>query len=277
MKYIFFDIDGTLTGASRKVTPKTIEAIKRVREKGNKVFLCTGRAPVSILKSLRNIGFDGIIASAGSYIQIGDKYIYENAIDERTLQEIIVLFTNANVLFTLESKEVLYRTPGVMEFFDKRHQRDAKDNPELARFLEARKKEETSKPISQFDITKDKIAKVCFIGKDKYALLDTVPYLSKKFNVVTFSQYNDDFINGEIIQKSCTKADAVKRVLDYYGASKKDSIGFGDSMNDYQMIEAVHLGIVSNKAPDKLKAIASDTFEDPDLDGIAKALDKLNF
>ena len=38
-------------------------------------------------------------------------------------------------------------------------------------------------------------------------------------------------------------------------------------MNDYQMIEAAGYGIVSY-FPEKLKAIADDTFEDPDNDGI---------
>ena len=276
MKFIFFDIDGTLTGKSRQVTPKTVEAIRQARANGNKVFLCTGRAPVSIMKSIRNIGFDGVISSAGSFIEIDGQYICENFINQYLLQEVILLFTNAKVLYTLETKDCLYQSPGVLEFFNKRHKRDSQNNPELARFLEARQKEEVRKPVSQFDIGHHKVAKVVFIAKDKYAFLDTVPYLSEFFNVVTFSQYNDDFINGEIIIKNRTKADALKEVVEYYHGDMKDTIAFGDSMNDYQMLEAVNYGVVYEGASDKVKAVANDTFIDPDQDGIALSLKKLN-
>ena len=56
-KYLFFDIDGTLIGPSKRVTKNTEEGIKKARANGHKTFLCTGRAPVSIMKSIRDIGF----------------------------------------------------------------------------------------------------------------------------------------------------------------------------------------------------------------------------
>ena len=84
-KYLFFDIDGTLMGPSKQVTPKTANGIKQARENGHKCFLCTGRAPVSIMKSIREIGFDGIISSAGGFVNIGGKYIFENFINQYNL------------------------------------------------------------------------------------------------------------------------------------------------------------------------------------------------
>lgn len=54
-KYLFFDIDGTLIGPSKRVTKNTEEGIKKARANGHKTFLCTGRAPVSIMLSLIHI------------------------------------------------------------------------------------------------------------------------------------------------------------------------------------------------------------------------------
>ena len=93
--------------------------------------------------------------------------------------------------------------------------------------------------------------------------------------MVLFLKPEDDFINGEIISKNCTKADAIERVIDYYPASMEDTIAFGDSMNDYQMIEKVNKGIVFEGAKEKLLDISYDTFIDPDQDGIALSLEKL--
>lgn len=43
VKLIAIDIDGTLINDQRKVTPKTVAAIKKANEAGIKVVLCTGR------------------------------------------------------------------------------------------------------------------------------------------------------------------------------------------------------------------------------------------
>ena len=275
VKYLFFDIDGTLIGPSKRVTKNTEEGIKKARANGHKTFLCTGRAPVSIMKSIRDIGFDGIISSAGGFVSIDGKYIFENFINQYVLSEVMLLFTNAKILFSLETKDALYQTPGVQDFFEKKQANILEGNLELARFLEERRNEEVRLPISEFNILQTKVTKVCFIAEDKLAFYDCVKYLSEFFNIVIFSKETDDFINGEIILKNCTKGDAMKRAVAYLGGDMKDTIAFGDSMNDFQMISEAAYGVVSYLAPDKLKAIADDTFEEPDDDGIFKCLQRL--
>lgn len=235
MKYVFFDIDGTIRGKSREITKRNKEAIRKLRENGHKAFLCTGRAPVSITQDILDVGFDGVISAAGSFIQIDGKYIYENFLDSKLLQQAIVLFSNAQVGFTLETKDELFQSGYAREYMERRQIKDTQANPELARFFE--KRNQAFKPITEYDPGRDKVTKIVFIAYDKYALLDTVPHLSKDFNVVVFSKPEDDFINGEIISKNCTKADAIERVIDYYHANMEDTIAFGDSMNDYQMLE----------------------------------------
>ena len=267
-KYLFFDIDGTLMGPSKQVTPKTANGIKQARENGHKCFLCTGRAPVSIMKSIRKIGFDGIISSAGGFVNIGGKYIFENFINQYVLSEVMLLFTNKKILFSLETKDALYQTPGVKDFFDKKNSKIMENNLELARFLEERKNEEVRLPISEFDILKHKVTKVCFISEDKIAFYDCVKYLSEFFNIVIFSKESDDFINGEIILKNCTKGDAIKKAVDYLGGEIEDTIAFGDSMNDYEMIDAVKCGVVMDNGSARLKEIADRICKSVDEDGV---------
>ena len=53
-KLIALDIDGTLLNSSNQITDNVKEAIKKSKEKGVKVVLCTGR-PLRVLKiSLKN-------------------------------------------------------------------------------------------------------------------------------------------------------------------------------------------------------------------------------
>lgn len=67
----------------------------------------------------------------------------------------------------------------------------------------------------------------------------------------------------------------MRRVVDYYHGDMKDTIGFGDSMNDFQMIDTCEIGVVAENAPDKLKAIGTCFFKDPDADGLADAIYEL--
>ena len=274
-KFLFFDIDGTLVGKSRHITEKTKEAIQAAKNAGNKVFLCTGRAPTSIVGDVKALPIDGIVASAGGFVQVDGKYIFKNYMDQYTLSEMMTLFVNHGILFCLETEHAIYQTPGVNEFFDKRHNKEFGDNVELQRFFELKRPEENRIPVSQFDLEKTGVTKIGFIAPDPIAFYDCVKYIAPMFNIVTFSKYEDDFINGEIILKNCTKADGVKRVVDYYHGDMKDTIGFGDSMNDFQMIDTCEIGVVAENAPDKLKAIGTCFFKDPDADGLADAIYEL--
>jgi len=274
-KYLFFDIDGTLVGKSKQVTEKTKEGIALARQNGHKAFLCTGRAPTSIMKDILNVGFDGIICSAGGFVIIDGKYIFENFINQYVLSEVMTLFINNHVLFTLETKDAIYETPGVTEFFNQKHQKDFGDNLELMRFFQLRRQGENRLPINEFNILKTGVTKVCFISPNKEDFMRCIPFLNDFFNIVTFSKETDSFVNGEIIIKNCTKADGILRVINHFGAQLKDTIGFGDSMNDYEMIKEVATGVVFKNADEKLKKEATYFFDDPDDDGIYKVMKEL--
>lgn len=274
-KIVFFDIDGTLVGASRKITEKNKEAIHLLRENGHLAFLCTGRAPASIEPSLTDIGFDGVVASAGGLIKIGDDYVFENFINQYLLSEIMLLFTNHQVLFSLETKEAIYQAPGIKNFFDTINKEKFKDNLELARTFEDREKNFRRKTLKDFDIMTTPVMKMCFISPDKEKFFQCESFLKEFFNIVIFSDPKESYINGEIILKHCTKGDGVKFVTEYYGIPIDDSIGYGDSMNDYEMLQVAGYSVVSEKSSDMLKELADDLFEEPDHDGIYKHLKKL--
>ena len=274
-KYLFFDIDGTLVGKSRMVTEKNKYAIQKARENGHKAFLCTGRAPTSIVGDIKSVGFDGIVCSAGGFVIINDQYIFENFINQYILSEVMTLFINNHILFSLESKNAIYQTPGVTEFFDQRHQADLENNLELKRFFQLRKQGENRLPIQDFDILTTGITKVVFIAPNKEDFKKCVPFLEEFFHIVLFSKADDDFINGEIILKHCTKADGIKKVVDYFLGSMEDTIAFGDSMNDYQMLEKAEVAVVYKNASENLKALGDYYFDDPDKDGIYDVMKEL--
>ena len=269
-KFLFFDIDGTLVGKSKMVTEKTKWAIQQARQNGHRAFLCTGRAPTSIVGDIKNIEFDGAICSAGGFVIVDGEYIFENFMNQYILSEVMTLFINNHILFTLETKKALYQTPGVNEFFDQKHQKDCENNLELMRFFQLRRMGENRLPIKDFNILTTGVTKVCFIAPNKQSFYDCVPFLEEFFNIVTFSKEEDDFINGEIILKYCTKADGILKVVNHFHGQMKDT------MNDYQMLQEVETGVVYEGASDNLKALGKYFFTDPDQDGIYKVMKEMD-
>lgn len=274
-KICFFDIDGTIIGQSRQITTANLEALHKLRENGHLAFLCTGRSPSSIFSNIIEIGWDGIVASAGSFVFIDRKEIFENSIEPNLLLQIIYLFTKHQIMFSLETKFTVYQSPGIKEFFDEVFKKKKDNlNLEAVRAKEDREMNECRKPLEEFDGVVP-VAKVCFISRDKEAFKKVVPYLEKDFNIVYFSKNEESFINGELILKTCTKGDGVKRVVEYLGADIEDTIAFGDSMNDHEMLLSANQSFVSVLSDDYLKSISDGQFADPDDDGIAKLLKQL--
>ena len=92
--------------------------------------------------------------------------------------------------------------------------------------------------------------------------------LSEKFNFIIHEIFSQDVINGEIIIKGTNKGNAVQFVTKKLGLSLEDTIGFGDSMNDYEMINFVECGIAMGNACKELKEVASRVCRSVDEDGI---------
>ncbi len=99
--------------------------------------------------------------------------------------------------------------------------------------------------------------------------------LSEKFNFIIHEIFSQDVINGEIIIKGTNKGNAVQFVTEKLGLSLEDTIGFGDSMNDYEMIKVCHHAVVMGNGVKELKQYASSICESVEDDGIYHELKRL--
>ena len=69
-KIVFFDIDGTIYRYGEPIPNDTLEAIKSLKQNGHLAIICTGRTKSMIFPEILEIGFDGIIAGAGTYVEV---------------------------------------------------------------------------------------------------------------------------------------------------------------------------------------------------------------
>ena len=118
-KLIFLDIDGTLTPPGSNVPPAgAVEAIRKAREKGHRVFLCSGRNP-GMLAPLLAYGFDGYVGSGGGYVVCGDKVLYDCPMTKEQQETGMRLLREAGVFRTVEARDEAYGDSGMAEFLNR--------------------------------------------------------------------------------------------------------------------------------------------------------------
>ena len=80
-KIVFLDIDGTLVTPNYPLSALVKKGIKKARENGHLIFLCTGRNRVGI-ENIMSDDFDGCICSAGGYLEIKGEMIETTYLDK---------------------------------------------------------------------------------------------------------------------------------------------------------------------------------------------------
>ena len=264
-KSIFLDVDGTLVSGHATMNPKVVEAINRARQNGHYVFICTGRNKTGIKYELAKAGFDGIIASAGSYIEIDNKVIHSVYFNKLLVDKISKVFDENNIYYNYECTDVTYMSKKMVELFIGGVNFES-GNIELEKMMQEEFKKFSIQDLSLYN--NQDIHKICFIATDQNYVERAKKQLGDDVNMVIHDIFDATTINGELISKVDNKATAIKQVIDYLGIDKKDTIAFGDSMNDYEMINFVECGIAMGNACKELKEVASRVCRSVDEDGI---------
>lgn len=271
-KIIFLDIDGTLVENGKKVSQKVVDAIQTVRKNGHYVIICTGR-PKCGVKNLEYIGFDGYICSAGSYIEIDEKVIFYKELDKEYVTKARNCFEKNHVYYNLETIDAIYEDKKMSELFTF-GETNKLMNSEMKRLLCSLKEEYNIHELEDYDESIG-VCKMCFIAVNKQDLIEPKALLSQDFHFIIHDSLGLPIINGEIILKGFDKGKAVSMVCDHLNISLENTIGFGDSMNDLEMIKICKHGVVMENGNNELKTYATRICESVDNDGIYYELKRL--
>ena len=243
-KLIFLDIDGTLTTPGSNEPPQSaLDAIRAAQKKGNLVFLCSGRNP-GMLAPLLKYGFDGVIACAGGYVTVGDE-------------------------------DGAFGDSDISEFIESSIGPDGKGNSEIERWRKALAGSLGIRPMSEYDGSP--AYKVVIMCLHPEQLAPAKEALEDRYNFVV-QEITDPAhrcINGELINRKYDKGRAILRVCEHLGVPVSDTYGFGDSMNDLEMIQTVGTSVCMANGAQALKEISDVVCPAVEEDGLAKAFEQL--
>lgn len=270
-KLIFLDIDGTLTEPGKNIPPASaVEAVCRARKNGHKVVLCSGRN-YGLLSPLLQFGFDGFISSAGGYIEYGGHIVYDCPMTWAQQDRVLKVLQENGVYYIIETRNHSYSDESFKEFLKNCIRSDA--NSELLRWQKHIESDQFTRPMTEYHL--EPIYKAVFMSPGMDRLQNPIQCLQDEFHFCIQDENAHSIINGDLINKAFDKGTAVQRLCGHLDIAQKDTIAFGDSMNDLEMLQTAALGICMENGSMELIRLADEICSPFNEDGLYKSFEKL--
>lgn len=252
IKAVFFDIDGTLISfKTRRIPDSTTESIKRLQEKGIKVLVATGRS-INALEHIRHLNFDGFITFNGSCcVDKNGKQLFRKTIAPQNIRRLLDYTITHPLNFVLMYENSI----AVKEITPEIANMQAKLNLPVPPLIDR----------SNTDVFNVLQANIFLGPEEEPEFMRTVmPDCIATRWTPLFADVNPGNISKKI---------GVDVFCQHFGIDISETISFGDGGNDIEMLEHTAIGVAMGNAGDNVKSIADYVTDDPDNDGILKALE----
>ncbi|HEM6115873.1 Cof-type HAD-IIB family hydrolase [Streptococcus pluranimalium] len=275
VKIIFLDVDGTLVDYDNRIPESAVKAIRLARDKGHKVYVCTGRSRAEMQPEIWDIGIDGMIGGNGSYVEDNEEVVMHQLISKDDAKHIVDWLHSRGLEFYLESNNGLFASENFKEAA----------RPVLREYsLRKGKTEEEVKDQEAEDalhgliyggeLYRDDLNKVSFILSDYQDHLDSIEEFPN-LEAHTWGGRGETALFGDLGVKDINKAYAIAVLLKHLGAEQKDTIAFGDAKIDIPMLDYCQIGVsMGNGGPEILK-MADMVTDDVAEDGLYNAFEAL--
>lgn len=264
--FLFFDVDGTLKDSEKRIVPASASrAVRQAQANGCLAFICSGR-PYFLVKE--DFGFtpDGIVFASGGGFELGGRVVLSRTIHQDLVQKIIAVGRECHVgvnlqCFSLGYADRLYRE-GVMMEAKAAGDKGFWTSDFFHLACHPLEEEYHGEPVYKIDVR-------YFPESDEAAFLN---FLDGKVDYAEQTSMNTDFRGGEISAYDVNKGTGVLMVVTHYHGNMEKTWGFGDSMNDRDMIREVRHGVVMKTGNPDLFKYAEFVAPGPGKNGIARAL-----
>lgn len=272
-KIIFIDVDGTLVDYENNLPQSAVEAIRRARENGHKVYISTGRSKAEVYQDIWDIGLDGMIGGNGSYVEDHGHVIMHQMITKEQCKNIVDWLHLRGLEFYLESNNGLFAS----EAFETRAEVTIQE-------YSKRKGKEDTNHLTVRDVFPDMIFggelyrsdvnKVSYVLDSYQDFLDTKEHFPD-LESGTWGGKGEEALFGDLSTKGISKANAIKHLLTFLQADLLDTIAFGDAKIDIPMLQYCSYGVAMGSGGNEIKEMADYITDDVDQDGLYQAFIKL--
>lgn len=246
VKIAFFDVDGTLIDmGTKKITPKTVEALGRLKERGVLLCLATGRGPRA-LPRLDGVEFDAFLTFNGSYCyDRTGATIFSSPIPPQDVETII---SNAAALgrpVSVDTKDRLVA--------------NGKDRDLIDYYAIAGLEVDVAPDF-------DAVAAGEVFQLELGCRRADWPQLLRGTSGAKIAAWWDRAV--DVIPAAGGKGIGVRRTLAHFRLNADQALAFGDGENDLEMFQAVGHSVAMGNASETVKAAADDVCGPVAADGV---------
>ena len=262
-KLLAIDCDGTLLNDNKEIDLKTIEMLKKVKERGLKIVLATSKSFFAVKKYLKQLDLiddnQYTIAFNSSYITNNSetKCFNQSTLSTEAVKKIIDYGRNFNLYIFLYEKDRII-SPKPCESYTSRN----KDIPfDIISF-------------DDLDIEQLSVYKIIMHSNDLTEVKRAKDGLDETFNSLCLYSSSNQY-NVEFVMPGCSKEYGLNILSESLNILPSEMISFGDNENDLGMFEYAGYGVAMGNAIEKLKEKANYVTLSNNDDGIAYALEKM--
>lgn len=262
-KMLAVDLDGTLTNNKKEITPRTLQSLLSLQQKGVKLVLASGRPVYGIIppaKELRLAHFGGYILAynGGQIIRCDTKQNICKKTIPTSFYPLIYQRSKEHgfIIFTYHDEYIISEDAGdpcvQHSAFVNKMESITVDN-----FLDA-----INFPVSKFIIA----------GSPEP--LEKMEKKMKKELEGKLNAFRSEPFFLEIVPNGIDKAVGLNILLQHTGISPEELVAIGDGYNDLPMLRLAGLGVAMDNAQEILKKEADFVTLSNEQDGVAEVVER---
>ncbi len=283
IKVIASDMDGTLLGDDHKLTPRTVEAIRRACDAGIRFIVTTGRDFNGAMQELDGTGLvcDYIVGGGAEIRDPQQKIISRVQMDILMCGEVYDVLKEYPVSVTFMTGQCDYSI-GIQEELEKDLLRNlqvffsdltVEEILKTEMYLNMKKNTRIIPDFTQLRDEEISVYKIFVFCSETGALRE----IEKRLRPDTRIAVASSFVNNlEITDVRAQKGPVLKDYIESLGYTMEEVMVFGDSMNDYSMLSMDFGATVAmdNSVPE-IKAAAKYVTRSNEEYGVAYAIEEL--
>ena len=269
IRLVGLDLDGTLLDGQRKLTQRTIDALRLASEHGIHMVIDSGRAFMAVPEEIRALPFMRyfiLCNGASIYDKQEDRILYSAEIPLEASLEIYDAMTEHPNMYC-----DCYLSDGAWARgadFDRIEEFVADPTHRDVLYKTRTPKADLRAALIERDKPVQKFQGIYMDTATRDAELRRLQERFPQMGLTTAYTYN-----LEINMPEATKGIGLLKLAEILGLKREQTASFGDSANDLAMLECAGIGYAMENADEKTKAAADRIAPPNTVDGVAQVLE----